>query len=54
MGHPLGFIAERNALLPLVHFIEGASVVYIKILKRGSVARNLTEIVRQDCRELSH
>lgn len=24
MGHPFGFIADANALLPLVHFMEGA------------------------------
>ena len=24
MGHPFGFIADANALLPHVHFIEGA------------------------------
>ena len=29
MGHPFSFTAERNALLPLVRFIESASV-YIK------------------------
>ena len=27
MGHPFGFIADANALLPLMHFIEGASVL---------------------------
>ena len=24
MGHPFGFIADWNALLPLVYFMEGA------------------------------
>ena len=36
MGHPFGFIAERNALLPLVNFIEEPSAFTLGNILSGA------------------
>jgi hypothetical protein len=46
MGHPFAFIAERNALLPLVHFIEGmTNHTLYEVHKPAASARYLTPII---------
>ena len=43
MGHPFAFIADANALLPLVRFIEGAKY-FISQLKYISCVEEVAEV----------